>query len=533
MRRPSGPLLVALCASIPLLAQAGEGSFTDTRISFTVGDDNFLAGTLDNGLVPSPTFGIGDRPDFQITFERLDRGNTGRETQTNLLLHKKSPGFVPGVMTEAALVVRLQQPTAIGSTGTGPFLFDDGSFVRIAYTPGGVYDPNVNYEAICFPASAERIRLGYNFNLSWGGGQMFPFIRSGSRRAPGCKVQVNTPQGYAFLAAKTQLILERRNEAQNEGGAAGDQTQNARETQVGLMGGAGFDITPELRIEAQGGFFQQGIQELTGVEGAPIFTSGVSAQLSYHKGMPTKNTAMRPLLTNNFDAPITFQTAASYRRGLSYLIAAEFSLLEQALADPDNFGNTVLQPAIGGDLNIVVQKDYSRLWVDFGYQSLEFLTRNVPGFFPFEANPRSLQTQPLMYFSVRADHHLPSRKLTPGIVAGVQLPASVTSIVTDPSQGLPPTERTVVVRERFLADNSQVLFFDPLPKGEVATPIFSLKTSLKWDVSPNLATSVEITYQRDFNRTIFVASNDPAIPADFQFVDPNILGGLFNITARF
>src|SRR5262249_29502365 len=162
-------------------------------------------------------------------FERLDRGNTGRETQTDLVLYKKAPGFIPGVFTEAGLVVRLQESTAIGTTGNAPLFFDDGSFIRLAYTPGGVYDPKNNYEPIFFPLSSERVRLGYNFNLSWGGGQTFPFIRSNTTRAPGFKLQVNTSNSYAFFAAKAQLVLEKINEAANENGAGGDQTQNTRE----------------------------------------------------------------------------------------------------------------------------------------------------------------------------------------------------------------------------------------------------------------------------------------------------------------
>lgn len=527
MARPQGLVLAALfCA--PFAAHA-DGNFADTRVSFTVGDDNFLAGTLNNGLVPSPSIGFGDRPGFQLNLERIDRGQTGRESQTDLALYKKVPGYIPGVLTEAALVMRIQQSVAIGSNSNSPFLFDDGSFIRIAYTPGGSYDPEANYEAICFPASSERVRLGYNFNMSWGGGQMFPFIRTGQARAPGCKLQLNSRQGYAFVAAKTQLVLVRLNEAQNENGANGDQTQNARETQYGVLGGAGYDLTPELRVEAQGGFFQQGFQELTGVEGAPIFTSGASFQVSYHKGMPTKNTAMGNLFRNDPDAPPNFQTAERYRPGtLAYLVAAEGSVLGQALADPDNFGSTKIQPAVGGDLNVVVQRGYDRLWLDFGYQSLEFLTRNVPGFFPFEANPESLNAAPLFFASLRADRHFPERKLTPGITAGVTFPANVTSVITNAEQGLPPVERTVVVREQFLADNSQQLFFDPLPANQNAFPIIATKASLRWDVSPNVAATLQFTYQYDPNRTIF----DSDI-ADFVFVNPNILGGLFNLTARF
>jgi hypothetical protein len=536
MLRLSRLFAFALTASLAAAASADETAekngtdFADTRVSFTLGDDNFLAGTLDNGLIPSPSLGIGDRPNFQLVFERFDRGNTGRENQTNFVMYKKTPGYLPGLITEAALVVRIQQPSAVGVTSAAPFMFDDGSFIRVAYTPGGKFSPTRNYELICFPSASERIRLGYNFNLSWGGGQAFPFIRTGSTRAPGCKAQVNSEKGYAFLAGKTQLVLERQNEAQNESGAEGNQLQNTREIQMGVLGGAGYDITSMLRAEIGGGFFQQGVQELSGVEGAPIFTGGVSTQISLHKGMPPKNTAMRDLFRNDPDAPQIFQMAERYQKGVSWLVGMEFSVLAQALADPDNFGNTKLQPALGGDLNIVVKKDHTRLWVDFGYQSLEFLTRNVPGFFPFEANPESLNVQPLLYASLRADHYIPRRRITPGIWVGVQLPASVNSVFTDAAQGLEATERTVVVREQFLADNSQVLFFDPLPKGENVTPVFASKASLKWDLSKNVSGNLEITYQYDLNRTVF--EFDVENP-DFVFVDPNILGGLVNLTARF
>ena len=77
----------------------------DTRLTWTFGDDDFLHKTGE--LIPlSPTFGIGDRPQYRLFFDNLNSRFSGRENLTHLVMYKKMPAFIDKLTTEAALVLR-------------------------------------------------------------------------------------------------------------------------------------------------------------------------------------------------------------------------------------------------------------------------------------------------------------------------------------------------------------------------------------------------------------------------------------------
>jgi hypothetical protein len=92
------------------------GNFMDTRLSWTFGDDDFLHKTGE--LVPlSPTFSIGDRPQYRLFFDNLNSRFSGRENLTHLVMYKKMPGFIPKLTTEAALVLRFDLQSLSAATG--------------------------------------------------------------------------------------------------------------------------------------------------------------------------------------------------------------------------------------------------------------------------------------------------------------------------------------------------------------------------------------------------------------------------------
>ena len=65
---------------------------------------------------------------------------------------------------------------------------------------------------------------------------------------------------------------------------------------------------------------------------------------------------------------------------------------------------------------------------------------------PFETLPKAATTTNELFFAAAIDYYLESVYLTPGLGAGLQLPATFQSTQTNSSSA--PIDRTVVVREQ-------------------------------------------------------------------------------------
>ena len=94
--------------------------------------------------------------------------------------------------------------------GVTDVLQDDGSYLRAAYT-WDRDNPDDKYFALTlFPFSTERFRLGYLYDISWGGGNIFTNNRSGL--APGLKFDVHAKMKHvvadAFVGFKTARIKQ-------------------------------------------------------------------------------------------------------------------------------------------------------------------------------------------------------------------------------------------------------------------------------------------------------------------------------------
>jgi hypothetical protein len=138
---------------------SGAGGFMDTRLTWTFGDDDFLHKTGE--IIPlSPTFSVGERPQYRLFFDNLNSRFTGRENVTHLVMYKKLPGFIDGLTTEAALVVRLdlgQLATQSGNLNSA--LYDTGSYLRMFYQTGS--NEKTGLGLTFFPLDTDRFRLGY------------------------------------------------------------------------------------------------------------------------------------------------------------------------------------------------------------------------------------------------------------------------------------------------------------------------------------------------------------------------------------
>jgi hypothetical protein len=72
------------------------GDFMDTRLSWTFGDDDFLHPT--GQLIPlSPSFSIGDRPQYRLFFDNLNSRYAAARTSRTSSCTRRCPAFIPGI----------------------------------------------------------------------------------------------------------------------------------------------------------------------------------------------------------------------------------------------------------------------------------------------------------------------------------------------------------------------------------------------------------------------------------------------------
>ncbi|MBF5041433.1 MULTISPECIES: hypothetical protein [Myxococcaceae] len=497
---------MALTGLLFASAPAWAGDFVDTRLSFVFADDNILKGAGETSPnSPSARFGAG-RQNTQF-YDNFNTKFSGFETLSNLVLYKKMPAFFTGLTTEAAFTVLvLEQPSG------GITLRDNSSYIRLNYTPPG-WGEREGISLTGFPVDADRMRLGFAYRISWGGSGIFA-SRAFSNGVPGAKLQLTRDRWYAFVGAKTGVV---QNDIIRE-----------QETVYGALAGAGVDLTENLRLEANGGFFQKGLipaLATLGIE-APVNSAGVSAQAVYHVGVPVGTSVDLRLYRNDPDVYQRFFTPVQYPGGLSYSVSAEASYLTQTLSDPDEFGTTVPQGARAAALQASMKYDFLRVHLLGLARDISFIQFEVPGFPPFTDFPDGTKLKPEMFVAGGADYHFPSIHFTPGFILGVQQPASART-----TQGLggnnPPPGltggRTVVFR-----DVNQVTV---LPEGEDAQPIFSAKTTFRWDISESVAAVGEVYYTYDTNRVTF--RDDLTGVAQPSFVDPHGVGFNTMLQARF
>ncbi|MBU8898242.1 hypothetical protein KRR26_21770 [Corallococcus sp. M34] len=506
---------LALMGLTGLSAPAWAGDFVDTRLSFVFADDNILAGAGETTpSSPAARFGAGNQ-NTQF-YDNFNTKFSGFETLSNLVLYKRMPAFFEGLTTEAALTLLvLEKPSG------GVDLRDNSSYIRLNYTPSG-WGEKEGISLTGFPVSADRFRLGYAYRISWGGSGIFT-NRSANSGAPGAKLQITRDRWYAYVGGKTSLVL---NDLILE-----------QETLYGVMAGAGWDILDTLRVEGGWGYFQKGIVPGLANQGieAAVNATGASAQIVYHVGVPVGTSVDFKLYKNDPEIYQRFFAPEQYPGGLSYSVSLEGSYLSQTLQDPDKFGATKPQGATAMALQARAKFDFLRLNVLGLYRSLSFIQFEVPGLPPFQNFPKGTELKPEMFVAVGADYHLPTLHLTPGIILGVQQPASYRSPDStlggnNPPAGLTGT-RTVVVRDVNQLSILPTTCDKNKTKPCEAEPIFSAKATFRWDLSESVAAVGEVYYTYDTNRTTF--KDDVTGVAQPNFEKPHALGFNTLLQSRF
>jgi opacity protein-like surface antigen len=479
---PAGLLLAmgAVCA-VAGTKPARAGDFMDTRITWTFGDDNVLVAAGEQ-IPDSPYPSIGDRQGYELFMDNIDSRYTGRENQTHLVMYKRVAGFFPRLSTEGAAVIQFN----ISDDGLG--LGDDGSYLRIRY---GFDDRSEDEDGdglalVFFPFDTERFRLGYIWDISWGGGGLFTNKRNGF--APGLKLEFDVGIADWFVGFKTARVTE-----QHEADAEGEPL-NVQETNYGALAGVGFDFTDWFRVDLGGGYFQQGTFDQPGLVGEPVYTYGGSLRLALHDGIDVGPGADFRLYRNEpyavdalaEEAEAAVAEAEAEGPGpppeLAWAVTLEGTILGQHVADMDSFGGSVIQPAYAAALQGKINYGGFSAHLTGFFRNLEFILHNVPSFSPFVAIDTEATVDPEFFAAAGVSYFFDGPRLTPSLIGGVQLPATLMSGGT-----------TVVVRDEETRDI--------LPAGDESVPIFSARLSLRWDLSTILSVYGMVQYVRDENAT--------------------------------
>lgn len=501
-------MTVTACVLAALPARAGD--FVDTRLAFAFADDNVLAGPGET-TPNSPTAGFGAGNQNTQFYDNFNTKFSGFESLSNLTLYKKSPSFFEGFTGEAALTVLL-----LVRPGGLIQLQDNSSYVRLNWRPPG-WGEREGISITGFPVSADRFRLGYAYKISWGGTDIFTNTAA-ANGAPGVRLQLTRDNWYLYGGWKTALSPQRLPTGQVE--------------QVrlhGFLAGGGVDIVPTLRFEVGVGGFQKGNVPGLADQGilAPVNAAGVSGQLVYHLGVPVGTSIDFRLYRNDPDIYEKFFAPEQYPGGLALTASLEGNFLTQTLEDPDTFAKTTAQNAAAVALQFRLKYNFMRIGFLGLYRTLSYIQFNVPGVPPFRDFPDGTKLQPEMFGAISFDYHIPRLHLTPGIIGGLQLPATFTSPSATLGGNNPPVgllgSRTVVVRD--------VNQFSILPTNYAAEPIISAKFNLRFDISDYFAFVGEVYYTHDSNRTRFADSAGGISEPTFE--KPDAIGFNTVLQARY
>ena len=482
--------------------------FIDTKLSISYADDNML----ENNEF-SPSFGIGQQNTSDFT------GGTGELhpneiNHTHLVVHHKGEGYLPGIMTEAAMVLKLSvttDPTS-GSADTG--ISDDGSFLRFGYIFKQGTDEEMMLDVTGFPFDAERFLLGFHYDLSWGGEASFP---QNSDSVPGVRLGFTHPRFYFFAGMKTHL--------QPKKDKLNTERVPTERVYAGLFG-AGVTLYDGLMLEANGGVFEKGdnpnMPEVTGEGGRDdILSGGISTRLSYSYGIPIGDRMDLRLYQNDPRKILELVRNDEYEPGrFSAMVSAEYAFLTQNLQNPDKPDGTKAFNAMAAHVGLKLKYDYLRIHLEGAYRSLEFLLFNTPGYVPFQAFPDSAKTRPELYGVISMDYYIKQAYLTLGLTAGYKIPATYQG-----DEGVP-----ISVVKRPTATTAYISPFNRaieiLPDGKDAFDIIEAKFDAEFDLSDFMTFLLEVSYTLDNNRVKLATSPNNSETLYKKFEDDNVTNRL-------
>jgi hypothetical protein len=484
----------------------GSNGFFDTRLAFTLTNENVLVKPGDTiPSVPGWRFGTPNSLGV-LFFDNYDTRYSGFETLSHATMYRD---YQRGHFeAEAGLVVRINE-----LSGSNINLSDDGTYIKLTNWKDPTHKDPTRISLTAFPVSADRFRLGYSYRLSWGGDPEYGRTNSAT---PGMKVQYDTNGFYAFVGAKSAVVLDERTAEQKSALAA--------------LAGAGYDPTDMIRLEINGGYFDRGYNELQDVNDQKVQLYGVSGQVSIHHGMPLRSSLDYRLYKNDNEKISGLFAPDTYPGGLSWLAQSEFTVLAQTLKDPNMIGSTAIQMGHAGDLNVRVKLDRIRLRLDVSYRDLAFILHSQPSLPTYEDFPNDYKTAADFFGAVGIDRNWDDW-ITAGVVAGIERPASLTSPKGIPGGAVDSTAPSTAV----IRNNNIDTVITILPPGKTVVPQLALKGNLKLDFGRIFSALLEVFYSYDGNTTQYVrtCSDVTQCPFGYVFGEFNQLGINATLQARF
>jgi hypothetical protein len=371
---------------------------------------------------------------------------------------------------------------------------------------------------VFFPFSTDRFRLGYAYDITWGGPDAF-IDSQRVKPTTGAKLEFKYGEHYAFIGAKTTQVNVKRMEV----GAV-----STPEVRWGALFGGGYDIVDMVRLEAGGGYFNRGaFTRDNPLMGDPMHSWGLSARATYHYGQKVGLPVDFRLYRNNPDA---IEDATQHEEYGSFGLMAgfEYSHLEQTLIDPVVTGRTSWQPANAGNVFARVKFHNVRINLDLVYRDVAFLQFDQPSFETETDFHPDFGLAPELFGVLGVDYFFESIHFTPGLLVSFQRPASVQPPALRYEGVEDLDEPTVVVRKR--GD------WDILPKGDEVTPIWSGKLTLKLQLSDMLTVLGEAYIAIDNNKTrytLLAGQDDNLDTWKRVYQDPYIFGAGIILFSRF
>jgi hypothetical protein len=507
----------------PSVSQAGD--FIDTRLTFNLTDENLLVKPGEtNPSVPGVRLGAPNSLGI-LFFDNYDTRFNGYENLTHLTLYKRV--IFGHFDVEGAFLIRMNAFTDVNIS-----LSDAGSYIKVSYFFDESRTNKTNLSLVAFPLSSDRMRLGYSWRISWGGSPVFykfnPDVPSGASAfvqntapAPGAKLQIANEDFYAYVGAKTSILLNPKS--------------NEQETVYGILGGAGVHLGRYLLAEAYGAYFDRGKNPKQEVLGEPVRLAGVGGQVTLHDGIAPGASLDYALYKNDPTSAARYFAREKYPGGFAWLISSEGNFLLQTLQDADTPASTKIQTAFAVDLNVRLKYNFWRFKLDALVRDLAYILNNVPSFVPFQDFSKAVTTSPELFAAVGFDRHIPigTSGLTIGATVGVQKPATYATagVLPTPIIGNNPTPgslsqtggTTVVVRNE--GD------FSILPPGQGSVPIIAGKLVTRLDFAEFFAAQLEILISHDENQTrLERGAND--LPFRI-FSQANQLGFNLSLSARY
>jgi hypothetical protein len=451
------------------------GDYVDVWVTTAFEDSNLRAGPESQS--PSANFVQRGNSTF---FENYESMTTDDISRAELVLYRADDSHFEGWGTEAAFVLRYTPYLNPDNTKPGVDLRDDGSYVRIIRDlPGEKHNISLTGYAV----DAGRFRLGYSYDLTWGGREIYAFTTGA---APGARLQWQKGGNYVFAGAKTTIgdTIDPDTELVNN------------QTYYGALGGAGVMLGDLFKLEGGLGSFQQGqiknVDDATSeLYGELIVAAGFSGQVAFRSTADLNFIESADLKLYRNGPDHVKDSYISHKRldGFGVLVQAEANRLSHNLLSPTDSNKTVKENALSGDVQTLLVYNTTSLGVDLVYKDLPYILFNVPGLTSGVALSPDLKATPQLYTRFKVEHFFPDAHMAPSLGVGLMKPATYQT-----SDGI-----FVVYNER---DKERV------PDGQQAAAILSGVAGLQVDMSKSVVLVGEVLYTVDNNLSDYVATVD-------------------------